>query len=727
MRIRVVTLATMFLLSVAVVLAQNGNDLYQQGLARETAGDLKGAVQIFERIVRDFSSNRALAARALVRLGEWSSLLGQDQARTYYERVIREFADQKEAATEARARLDALPKTANPAANPARRLAVDWMERYRRGESGYERLTPDGRHLLQYNQHQRAFEEIDIGTNAVRQLTSDGPNPAEAFPGPGGELSRDGRKLAVMVGVPRAGLPREFASNRDPGRDVLRAELRVFDVGGRGPGRVLATWDPQELGRFLVRPFAWSPQNDRVWLFVFRKDLSAQIVSVDLSGKLEVLKTLAWRDHSQLPSLSPDGKFIAYHDAPDRQAPPDIFILATDGSREQRLEHPADDSKSMFAPDGSGVVFESNRRGPRDIWFQAVTDGRPAGQPRLVMRNLGFGQAELFADNGSLYYYFATNDWGTYTVSIDPKASAGSVGEPTRVVPVANETNSAAAFSPDGRYLAHFRANAARLVIRDLSSGAEREIPFGAQLSSGYALADWCSTGETLIATGYLNQGGAVAYRVSVKDSSVERLPLSPDLSALCVGNGQDVIYVPAATRDSILRRSLTSGRETTIFKGNIRALARSVDGTRLAVVTFDANAGVGQLVTMSATGGDVSTPLMQAGTGQGSGRMLPLLQDVAWMPGGDRLLVNRYEDGDGFNEKVLRPSWLWEVPLTGGAPRKLGRLSLPFAVAVGRNSFSMHPDGKQLAFQRNDGYVQQTWAIDNLLQFIKAGGGWEQ
>src|SRR4030095_3501417 len=122
MRIRVVALATMFLLSVAVVLAQNANDLYQQGLARETAGDLKGAVQIFERIVRDFSPNRTLTARALVRLGEWSNLLGQDQARTYYERVIREFADQKEAATEARARLDALPKTASPARRPAREL-----------------------------------------------------------------------------------------------------------------------------------------------------------------------------------------------------------------------------------------------------------------------------------------------------------------------------------------------------------------------------------------------------------------------------------------------------------------------------------------------------------------------------------------------------------------------------------------------------------------------------
>jgi hypothetical protein len=96
-------------------------------------------------------------------------------------------------------------------------------------------------------------------------------------------------------------------------------------------------------------------------------------------------------------------------------------------------------------------------------------------------------------------------------------------------------------------------------------------------------------------------------------------------------------------------------------------------------------------------------------------------------MPSGDRLLVNVYEEGDGFGEQAPRPSWLWEVPLTGGAPRKLGLLSLPFSTAGGRSSFSMHPDGRQLAFQRNDGYVQQTWAIDNLLQFIKAGGGWEQ
>src|SRR5215831_7773085 len=145
MRARLLAIGLLVFLSGAVTAAlQNGNDLYQQGLARETAGDIKGAIQIFERIVRDTSSNRSLTAKALVQLGRWSDLLGQDQARTYYERVIRDFADQKDAVAEARTRLDVLAKVAAPDASPARRLAVDWKDWTRRVNDGS--LTRDGRH-----------------------------------------------------------------------------------------------------------------------------------------------------------------------------------------------------------------------------------------------------------------------------------------------------------------------------------------------------------------------------------------------------------------------------------------------------------------------------------------------------------------------------------------------------------------------------------------------------
>src|SRR5262249_25256476 len=294
-----------------------------------------------------------------------------------------------------------------------------------------------------------------------------------------------------------------------------------------------------------------------------------------------------WRDITQPPSLSPDGRFVAYHDTTSREAPNDIYILATDGSREQRIEHPAEDSKPVFVPDGSGVGFESNRRGYRDLWFQALADGRPSGEPRLVWRNIGYyGQAERFTDAGSLLYYFAVNEWGTYTAPLDLTA-AEPLGEPTRLPPVNNESNSGAAFSPDGRYLAHFRDNAARLVIRELSSGIEREIPFGVTLSATYAAVDWCPGGEALLAVGY--KGGMVAYRVDVKDSSVKRLPIVPATrpAARCLGNGEDVVYSPSTqsgVHRAAVRRSMTTGQESTIYSGDVRLIARSLDGKRLAM-----------------------------------------------------------------------------------------------------------------------------------------------
>ena len=258
MRIRLIAIGMLLMMTAALTAAmQNGNDLYQQGLARETAGDIKGAIQIFERIVREFSSNRALTAKALVQLGKWSDVLGQDQARKYYERVTREFADQKDAAAEARARLDVLGKVAVSGANPARRLVVDWGEWNNRsgGTNGATaRPTRDGSHLLRYNEKDRAFELVEISSGDVRRLTTDGPDPASgAFAKIAGitlgELSTDGRRLAVGVGVNPKLLP-----NGQP--EFERVELRVFDVGGRGPGRVILT--ASEVGT-RGAPFAWSP------------------------------------------------------------------------------------------------------------------------------------------------------------------------------------------------------------------------------------------------------------------------------------------------------------------------------------------------------------------------------------------------------------------------------------------------------------------------------------
>jgi WD40 repeat protein len=161
------------------------------------------------------------------------------------------------------------------------------------------------------------------------------------------------------------------------------------------------------------------------------------------------------------------------------------------------------------------------------------------------------------------------------------------------------------------------------------------------------------------------------------------------------------------------------------LFDENTRvsSLARALDGSRLAFVVHDKSAA--RLVTMPAGGGEVSSVLMSAGYFGATNERRPLIWAVAWMPDGQRLLVVRYDDEvAGSTDWAQRPLWLWDVPLDGRAPRKVGVLPLPKVQGnyfAGIGGFTIHPDGKRLAFHSHEGYLEQTWAIDNLVSLIKA------
>jgi hypothetical protein len=78
---RTISTITLFvslaLLDAVPVLAQTGHDLFQQALVKERAdGDLRGAIEIYERIAREFTPDRPLAAKALVQLGQCYEKLG---------------------------------------------------------------------------------------------------------------------------------------------------------------------------------------------------------------------------------------------------------------------------------------------------------------------------------------------------------------------------------------------------------------------------------------------------------------------------------------------------------------------------------------------------------------------------------------------------------------------------------------------------------------------------
>ena len=78
-------------------------------------GDLNGAIKQYAAIVSRYAmSDRAITAKALLRMAECYQKMGDAEGRKIYEQVVREYSDQKAAASEARAHLGG-------AARPGRR------------------------------------------------------------------------------------------------------------------------------------------------------------------------------------------------------------------------------------------------------------------------------------------------------------------------------------------------------------------------------------------------------------------------------------------------------------------------------------------------------------------------------------------------------------------------------------------------------------------------------
>src|SRR5215831_15937663 len=88
-------------LSVSLVSAQeSGYDLYQKALVKERAvGDVEEAIQLYQRITREFGGNHGLAAKAQYRLGLLYQRLGHNaEAQRAFNAVVGQYPDQTDLA-----------------------------------------------------------------------------------------------------------------------------------------------------------------------------------------------------------------------------------------------------------------------------------------------------------------------------------------------------------------------------------------------------------------------------------------------------------------------------------------------------------------------------------------------------------------------------------------------------------------------------------------------------
>ncbi len=677
----------------------------QAAIRTETVdGDLNGAIKQYGAIASKYKTDRAVAATALVHMAECYQKLGDARARTIFEQVLRDYADQKEAVTMARAHLGRAEVAATLTAVASRRVWTLPQE----GGMDFGTVSHDGRYIPFVDD--RVNEELflhDLMTGTDRRVT----NGASWKPGmPRSEhqypeewsFSWDGKQLAYNW---RVGWKNSY-------------ELRVIDLQGAGIPQFRLLLDSPEVPR--IDPQDWSPDGKWIAAWWSRRDASPQIGLVSArNGSLRVLKSVDGKPRRMF--FSPDGQYLAYDLPASATGQYDIFILAADASSDMAaVAHPSDDTLADWSPDGTRLFFTSDRGGSSDLWSLGFMGGKPRGSPELIKRDVR-GLPLGITASGSLY----TKVWPGNQTDIQGASFDVASGQfhstPAPLVNTFVGTNSAPAWSPDGKYLAyvsrrHDLASQAVIGIRTIETGHVRELSISPAL---YHLQffGWAPDGGSFVATGAIGLGErAGIYKIDAQ-SGQHSLVVPPRLDEALAGptyltspvlspDGKTLYYLqmrnpPGATEFALVKRDLTSATETELLRRPaLGEVNLSPDGRYIAAASGDPSIKSNTFLIIPTAGGEPNEVIRRTRPQQ------PAM--FVWEPGSRSLLIRI---GSGADKAEV-----WRAFVDGAAAVKLQT-----TVDGNIGSVRLHPDGRQIAFQvTTPSTPYEIWVTENFLPSVK-------
>jgi len=438
-------------------------------------------------------------------------------------------------------------------------------------------------------------------------------------------ISPDGQRIAFARAGP-SGLPRIHVAPLDDPSDA-----RVLTSDDRGlwqhqhptwspDGRMLCYADFRDLWvvpsdggtpHRLTHEDAvdlepeWSPDGEHI-VFSSGRDNTFALWRLNATGGDPERLTPGTAGERE-PSLSGDGTELAYS---THQANPDIIILDRKTGNRKTIAGVTMENEPAVAPDGTSLVFVSDRQGICDLWLQPVIDGHPEGNPRRLTDHPGSVALPNFSPDGRWLTYHRVLDgqrdvWivpvtggVSQRITDDPAADIQPTFSPdgTRlafvsnrdgidniwVVPVADGRRSGQPqqitrgtssiifpdWSPDGQRIACVvtRGNEKEVNILEVESGAS---PIQLSHGAGAIRAKWSSSGEELLVSGTWG-GDRVSLRtVSLSDGSSH--PFEPELVLGPVDSnaglfasdsgGRLLVYVVVERRGNIWLTEMYSGR----------------------------------------------------------------------------------------------------------------------------------------------------------------------
>ena len=667
---RAVVLAILVLL-VALLLLSPGNRadaqipasagvLLQAGIEKEDVdGDLKSAMEIYQRIAADNSAPRDVRARALLRFAGCDEKLGR-QARQVYEQIVRDFGDQP-AAVQARRRLALITQQERPA--PPATMSERKIEWSSLGSMG------------------------PADTDGERAVFSSGDNLYL------GDLAGHSKRL--ILNTKRYGwIPcRDFSL---VALDLLSTPIRQHTLGvikSDGTGyRTLIRDDAKnsifQQDQSFAMSCSWDDRNLLLSDFSLKSTIPGQLWLVSVAdGQRRVLADMkGWRIRKAV--FSPDGRFAAYEVWPKDSASPHtsrIFVVPVDGGEPHLVYEsaPWQVGNSFltlmdWTADGRNLIVHDVRQGKSALYLLPMNNGTAIGAASFV--RFGNSDEGYTTASGALVYEDKDASPSNVNVYLATISSEDRLGD-WRTVDL--NTNGAVnpwpSLSPDGSKIAYIARDAdptrRNVIVRDLATGQEHEIY---QSLFGSTVCQFSSRNPSLFCSVEKERGETDLISVSIESGAIEKIATFSD-SRFLLGVGQDDqafifsgnawllgVYEPPAVRWDRATRQETIVEPSSEDR---RLISVSPDGRWIAKI-------LDGVVSIRPVNGSDWKSLA-------SGVTIKVPPFV--MPDGKWVL---YETVDSAG----RPG-LFRVPTAGGSSERLG--DLPNNASV--SSFFFSPDGHQV------------------------------
>jgi len=660
-------------------------------LLEDVDGDLQAAIGQYKKIAADNGKNRPVAAKALLRLAGCYEKLGREEAQKTYQQLIREFPDQLDAVRVAKEKLTLLEKGN---ANMSLRLVWEGPEVELMGAP-----SPDGRYICYTDWDTGDLAIHDLKTGEKRRLSGQ-----TKWDGSFAEISRwspDGKFIAYTWDAAKG------------------SEVRVVGLDGQKPRTVFLKGCAED----------WSPDGKQLLVRRGCGEGFVSLVSVSDGSVRDLVKTgraNVERDHMK---FSPDGKYIAYdyqNEGISRgikfPTEKDIYILSVDEKIQIPLvKNPANDYLLGWTPDGGNILFASDRSGAVDAWILPVRNGKPAGDARIVHKDIGAISPLGFTRDGAFFYGHGKDLLDIYIGTLDRKHQPMTATYRKLGLPFEGR-NDIAEFSPDGKLLAFVRESSSSgtgsinnnaLCIHNLETGKEQTF----QVNLRVLRLRWAPDASSILINGShetksfvgiidVQTGETKAIFPADKDIR-EELYFSPDWSP----DGRSVYcfrLVAMKEKDpqcAIIAKDLGADQIRVVYRESkpaLSAISVSPDGSWLAV----ASSGINSRQQASPTENILKLISIRDGEERELCKFfVNATSHPSWSRDGSYIFFTGRSASD---EK-----WdVWYVPVEGGEPRGLG-LSLSTT-----RSLSLHPDGVRFAFSSfgPTAHGPEVWMMENFL-----------